>query len=473
MNIFNVGLSEYQREELVSNIHGILKSEFGSSIYNVWLKNINFVLMDEFEIVLSLPNEFIRDYVRREYLNGTSKKVENKIVWLRRGIREILLDFFPKLLSLELIVDNKFVDTKTEEEPKINKTVASISENDNLYNVGIDLNKNFTFENFVVGKSNKLAYETAKLLSLSPTTDNDLNPLFLYGSVGIGKTHLCQAIAWKMRENFPDKNIIYISAEKFMYLFVQSCKNQAINNFKKIFRNIDCLIVDDLQFIIGKETTQKEFFYTFETLTNENKQVILACDRSPTNLIGLDEKLKSRLNGGLIINIQDNDRELVVNIIKKKCEYLNLILDSDLVEYIADNVAADTRQLEGLLKRLQMNENIMGTKVTKEVIDGLLIDKVEVKNRITFDTILNEVCEYFSVSASDLKSEKRLKDLVLPRHIAMYLSKELLDKSYPSIAKFFNKKNHATILHACGKIKKTMEVDREISRCIDEIKNKL
>jgi chromosomal replication initiator protein len=319
-----------------------------------------------------------------------------------------------------------------------------------------------------------MAYESSKLLSISEKIDSELNPLFLYGAVGIGKTHLCQAMAWKIRENFPNKNTIYISAEKFMYLFVQSCRNQDINNFKKRFRNVDCLIIDDIQFIIGKETTQKEFFYTFETLTNENKQVVLACDRSPANLLGLDEKLKSRLNGGLIINIQNNSRELTRDIIKRKCEYLNLAIDADLVEYIADNVISDTRQLEGLLKRLQMNENIMGVKITREIVEEMLISNENmIKNKATLDGILDEVCKYFSVSSGDLRSSKRIGELVVPRHIAMYLCKELTNKSYPHIAEFFGKKNHATILYACNKIKEAIKADRGIHRCVDEIVDRL
>jgi chromosomal replication initiator protein len=481
MGVFNADLTDYQKDGLVSSVREALKSEFGNNIYNVWLKNIDFVVMGEFEIVLSLPNEFVRDYVRREYLNGVSKKMGGETVWLRKGIREVLLKLFPKLLSLDLIVKNRTddgndkrnIDDVKNKENKENK-VVSVSENDNLYNVGIDLNKNFTFENFVVGNSNKLAHETAKLLSVSGTVENSLNPLFLYGSVGIGKTHLCQAMAWKMREIFPNKNIIYISAEKFMYLFVQSCKNQDINSFKKKFRNVDCLIIDDLQFIIGKETTQKEFFYTFETLTNENKQVVLACDRSPTNLVGLDEKLKSRLNGGVIINIQNNDRELTGNIVRKKCECLNLTINADLMEYIADNMISDTRQLEGFLKRIQMNENIMGIKVTKDVVNDMLASSGDtVRSKATLDGVLDEVCKYFAIDINDLKSESRLRSLVVPRHIAMYLGKELTGKSYPEVARCFNKKNHAIVLYAHGKIKKKIENNNEIREYVEEIKNKI
>jgi chromosomal replication initiator protein len=315
-----------------------------------------------------------------------------------------------------------------------------------------------------------------RLLSGTDSVDNSQNPLFLYGSIGVGKTHLCQSLAWKLGENFPKKNIVYISAEKFMYLFVQSCKNQSIDSFKKRFRDVDCLIVDDLQFIIGKEVTQKEFFYTFETLVNENKLIVLACDRSPMTLSGLDEKLKSRLNGGLIVDIQDNNRELTLNIIKKKCERLNLTLTDELMEYVTDNLKVDTRQIEGFLKRLQINEKITGVKVMKGLIDELLDGgcRVDVKNKLTTNDVLEAVCDYFSVDADDLKSEKRLKNLVIPRHLAMYLAKKLTAKSYPDIAKSFNRKNHATVLHAYKKIEKFIKSENEdICKQVKELTLKL
>jgi chromosomal replication initiator protein len=462
-----------QKNVFVTEVRDSLKKEFGNNIYSIWLRDMNFVSMSEFEVVLSLPNDFVRDYVKREYLNGVSKKTKEGTIWLRKGIREVLLDFFPKLLSLELIVERESIDKI--EENNDNK-IVSVPPNEGLYSVGIDLNKNYTFENFVVGKSNKIAFETMKMLSESSGVDSGQNPLFLYGPVGIGKTHLCQSLAWKLKENFPKKNVVYISAEKFMYLFVQSCKNQSIDSFKRKFRDIDCLIVDDLQFIVGKEVTQKEFFYTFETLTNENKQVILACDRSPMTLTVLDEKLKSRLNGGLIVDIQDNERELTLNIIKKKCEHLNLMLPEDLIEYITNNLRVDTRQLEGFLKRLQINERIVGVKVTKELVDELLNNgcRANRQNKLTMDDILEVVCNYFSVNIDDVKSEKRLKTLVIPRHLAMYLAKELTTKSYPDIAKNFNRKNHATVLHACRKIGELIKSeDEDICRQVKEITAKL
>ncbi|MDR1499080.1 MAG: chromosomal replication initiator protein DnaA [Rickettsiales bacterium] len=475
--MFNNSFTDSQREDLISVINKKLNEEFGNNIYNVWMKDLHFVSIGEFEVVLSLPNEFIRDYVKREYLNGTSKKVKGEVVWLRKGLREDLLKFFPKLLSLELIVEHRSVEPTLElkSDPAITDNIVSISKDSNLYNVGIDLNKNYTFDNFVVGKSNKIACETMKSITMGNNVDGSLNSLFLYGSVGIGKTHLCQALAWKIKEVFPNKNTVYISAEKFMYLFVQSCKNQDINNFKKRFRNIDYLIIDDIQFIVGKDTTQKEFFYTFETLINENKQVVLACDRSPTNLVGLDDKLKSRLNGGLIINIQDNDRELTINIIKKKCEIFGLDLSEELIEHIANHLRTDTRQLEGFLKRLQMNENIMNIKTTRDIVEGFLNESLEIQKNesLTIDNIMNKVCEYFSLNISDLKSEKKLKELVVPRHIAMYLCKELTAKSYPDIAKKFNSKTHATVLYAVKKVEKLMETDMEIGGVVGRIRDEL
>ena len=466
-------------ETRIASVYKAFEKDFEADIYNVWIKNIKFVSANDLEVVLSCPNAFTKDWINREYLNGSFKLVNGEKKWLKKGIKDIVLEYFPKLMSLDLVVDKNFNKDfaekaineeahKAEEEHKI----VSFSENDNLYNIGTDLNKNYTFDNFVVGDSNRIAYEVAKSVA-DNDINSDYNPLFLYGSVGIGKTHLCQSIAWRMRENFKNKRIIYLSAEKFMYLFVQALQKQDVNTFKNNFRNVDCLIIDDIQFIVGKDNTQKEFFYTFETLANDGKQIVLACDKAPVNL-ELDEKLKSRLNGGMIIDIKDNDFNLRYEIFKKKCSEYKLNLSDDLLKFLANSIVTNTREMEGCLKRLQVNEHVMKIKTTRQVIENILSDNI-IKSQKTasIETIQKKVADYFSININDLKSEKRLKELVLPRHIAMYLAKTLTNKSYPDVAKKFSGKNHATVIHAVKKIESEMKTNFEINEIITNLTNKI
>jgi chromosomal replication initiator protein len=448
------------------------QNEFGNSIYRAWISNIKLLSLGEFEIIMSVPTTFIRDWIQREYFSGKFKKINGEDVCVKNGIRQILLKYFPKLMSFNIVVD-KDMSIQTTQNDNLN-VVESISENKNLYNVGVELNENYTFENFVVGQSNKLAYQVCKTIIDNDKIDLNINPLFLYGGVGIGKTHLCQAIAWKLKEKNNDKKIVYLTAEKFMFLFVQSLQNQDINNFKNKFRNIDVLIIDDIQFIIGKNKTQKEFFYTFETLINDNKLVIMACDRSPINMESLDEKLKSRIGGGLIVDIKEPDYQLRLDIVKKKSDDLGLDLMDDLKKFISEKITGSCREIEGCLKRLQINQDIMNIKITRNDIESILFDNIDKNQKLlTVNIIQEKVAEYFSISIKDLKSEKRLNSLITPRHIAMYLSKKLTNKSFPEIIKYFDGKSHATVMHAVKKIKKLLESDCEIAKIVEEINNAL
>lgn len=447
----------------------IFCNEFGEGIYYGWINNLNLVSVSEFEIIMSVPTVFIRDWILKEYFNGKFKNVNGNMVCIKKGIKQILVDIFPNLVSFQIIIDKNITVKETKE--NINN-VQSLSKNNNLYNIGIQLNDNYIFDNYVVGSSNKLAYQVAMNISTNTSVDLNTNPFFIYGNVGLGKTHLCQAMAWKMKETHPHKQIVYLSAEKFMYLFVQSLQEQDVNTFKNKFRNIDVLIIDDIQFIIGKEKTQKEFFYTFETLVNDNKQVILACDRSPLNLINLDEKLKSRINGGLVVDIKEPDYEFRLNLINKKASMLKLDLSKPLMSYMAEKIILNNREIEGCLKRLQINQDIMNIKISKEDIDNILHDNIISSQKcITINDIQDKISNYFNISIADLKSIKRLKELVIPRHIAMYFCKQLTTKSYPEIAKSFNGKNHATVIYAVKKIEELIEKDLEIANIIEEIKH--
>lgn len=459
-------------------VQAILEDNFGEEVYNAWLKKLQLVSFSEYEIIMSVPTNFIKDWINREYLSGLQKKVNGERIWVKKGILQILQEAYPKLNTVDIIVDKT---QKIEEIPVSNNVeiilenesnVESFSKNNNLYNIGTNLNVKYTFENFVVGESNKLAYSIAQSLVENENIDNYTNPLFLYGGVGLGKTHLCQAIAWEMKEKYPNKNIIYLSAEKFMYLFVQSLQNQDIATFKTRFRNVDVLIIDDIHFIAGKESTQKEFFQTFNTLIDENKQIILACDKSPLNLEKVDDQLKSRMSGGIVVDILEPDYELRLNLIKAKCKQIGLELASKIELFLAEKIVASGREIEGCIKKLAMHQKFIKTEITFDIVEKILSDSLNrVQKIITIDKIQEIVSEFFKISLADLKSEKRNKELVIPRHIAMYLSKKMTDKSFPDVAKKFGGKNHSTVIHAIKKVEELINLDLEISNNILKIKN--
>ena len=464
------------KQENWSDVCDKLYSQFGKGIYDAWLNNLSLVSLTQNEIVMSVPTAFIKDWILREYFNGKFKNINNTRTCIQKGIKQILLDTFPTLMSFQIIVDKNAIENNIDNkiEDTNNTTIKSISSNNNLYNIGIPLNNSYTFDNFVVGSSNKLAYQIAKNIATTNSIDLGTNPFFIYGGVGLGKTHLCQAMAWKIKETQPNKQVVYLSAEKFMFLFVQSLQEQDINTFKNRFRNIDVLIIDDIQFIVGKDKTQKEFFYTFETLINDNKQVVLACDKSPSNLIELDEKLKSRITGGLVVDIKEPDYQLRYDLITKKSKDLGLNINKDLIEYIAENIVSSGREIEGCLKRLQIHQDIMNIEITVDTINEILGDNISNnKKLITINDIQEKVSKYFDISLNDLKSDKRIKELVIPRHIAMYFSKKLTTKSFPEIAKCFNGKNHATVIHAVKKIEELLQTDLEINKFITEIDKQL
>ncbi len=461
--------STQEQTQKWNKVCGDLYNEFGRDIYNVWISNLDLVSLTEFEITMSVPTAFIRDWILREYFDGKFRNIDGEKICIKKGIKQVLLETFTKLVSFQIVVDR----SKSNEESSDSNTdnVKSISQNNNLHNIGIQLNENYTFENYVVGDSNRLAYHVAKNIATSDKINQNTNPLFMYGGVGLGKTHLCQSIAWKIKETQPNKRVVYLSAEKFMFLFVQSLQEQDINTFKNRLRNIDILIIDDIQFIVGKDKTQKEFLYTFETLVSENKQVVLACDKSPINLIELDEKLKSRINGGLVVDIKEPDYKLRLDIVKNKCQKLQLNLDEKLMEYIAEKIISNGREIEGCLKRLQLNQNVMNMTITKDDVNNILHDNIVDNQKIvTFDTIQKKVADYFKISITDLKSSKRIKELVMPRHIAMYLCRKLTEKSFPDVAKAFNCKNHATVVYAVNKINDNLQQDAELALNINNIR---
>lgn len=441
-------------------------AEFGEEIYNRWLTKLELVSALGNEVVMSVSSKFLRDWIKREYLNsgGLSGK----------GIAKIFADENPDFKKVSIIYSKEENHETNFENGGETGKIISISKYDNVFTLGIDLNPKFTFENFVVGKSNQLAYNMARVLA----GDNKLsfldeaNPLFLYGGVGLGKTHLAQAIAWYIKDNNKNSKIIYLTAERFMNQFVQSLRNKDIMEFKERIRAIDMLIIDDLQFITGKDGTQEELLYTLTSLVENNKKIVLVCDRSPGDLSDIDEKLKSRISGGFVVDFKCPDYETRLAILKAKAKSIasELEIDEKVLSLLASKINSNIRDLEGALKKMIANYMFTGEEINVENAKILLKDLFRTNhNDTTIDVIQKNVAKYFSVKLSDLKSTDRSRNIARPRQIAMYLAKNLTSKSLPDIGREFGGKNHATIIHAIKKVEELMFNDSAFAMDVKKI----
>jgi len=457
---------EFSKNDFWLNIKNVLQGEFGIEIYNSWLSKFNFVSFNNQNLVISVETQFIKEWISREFLNGQKRKINGQYVVLKKGIKEILLERL-NIKSVEIIVDK---NSKSEFIQESINNVHSISENGNVCNIGTELNQLYTFENFVIGESNKLAMSVAQSIINEENLGFDVNPFFIYGEVGLGKTHLMQAMAWEFKNKYKNKNVVYLSAEKFMYLFVQSLQNKDIETFKSKFRNVDVLLIDDLQFIAGKEGTQKEFFYTFNALLSDNKKIIMACDKAPVNMENIDNQLKSRMSSGIVVDILKPDYEMRYKIAKQKAEILGLKCNDEVYEFIATNIITTNRDVEGAIKKLLINQKFLNQEITIEVVQNVLKDNlIANKKSINIDAIQQKTADYFKITKAEILSDKRDRKFSLPRQIAFYLSKILTKKSFPEIGREFGNKNHATVIFACNKITKELEIDIEIAEAVDKI----
>ena len=461
---------ETKENNIWNDIQTIFHEEFGSEIYNSWLSKLNFVSYNLNSICLSVETSFIKEWITKEFLNGKKRKINGEYVWIKKGIKQLLLEKF-NIKTVEIIIDNSVKSQNINYEAD---NVVSISEHNNVYTIGTELNKLFTFENYVVGESNKLAYSVANSIINEETIGFDVNPLFLYSEVGLGKTHLIQAMAWELKEKYKNKNIVYLSAEKFMYLFVQSLQNKDINAFKEQFRNIDILLIDDIQFIAGKEGTQKEFFYTFNTLLSDNKKIILACNKAPDNMENIDNQLKSRMSSGIVVDINRPDYDMRFRLAKKKAEVLGLQCSDEIFEYIAKNITTTNRDIEGAIKKLLVHQKFINSNITIDIVKTILKDTLNANKKIiTIDKIQQKVADFYKITKTELLSDRRDRKFSLPRQIAFYLSKKITQKSFPEIGREFGNKNHATVIFAYNKIIKEVEKNTEILSNITEIEKLL
>ena len=436
-----------------------MKSKFGYEIYDSWLKKID--LVDELKnyILLSVSTRFIRDWITSRYLDQ---------------ILKIIKVFNKDISRIEFtIIENinvKKIETN-EQLSNDNEKVSFIKDSYLQYN-RIDPNKNF--ENFLLGKSNKLAFEAAKKVSEQIAY---YNPLYIYGGVGMGKTHLLNAIGLSLKEK---NKVMFISAERFMYQFVKSIKSNDMVKFKEYFRNTDIFLIDDIQFMNGKEAMQEEFFHTFNVLLEKGSQIIVSADRPPSKLTRIQERIKSRFSGGLVVDIQNADFELRYNIIKSKNEDLkihdpnNIKIDNEIINFISKEINTSIRELVGAFNRIVSFSRIYGKTPCMSEVKVILKDLLNLsENKVDIDNIQTIVCKYFKISKNEMLSPRRSRYLVRPRQTAIYLAKMLTSKSLPEIGRSFANRDHTTVIHSVKTIEKLRKDDNELNFSIDSLKNKI
>ena len=332
---------------------------------------------------------------------------------------------------------------------------------------GANLDARFTFDGFVVGKPNELAHAAAHRVAEGGPVS--FNPLFLYGGVGLGKTHLMHAVAWELQARAPEKRVLYVSAEQFMYRFVQSLREKQVMGFKEIFRSVDVLMVDDVQFIAGKDSTQDEFFHTFNALVDQNKQIIISADRSPGEIANLEERIRSRLQWGLVVDLHPADYELRLGILQQKVgyyarHYSGVVLADGVLEFLAHRITSNVRVLEGALTRLFAFASLVGREVTLDVAQECLADILRSSDRkVTVEEIQRKVADHYNVRLSDMIGPRRTRTIARPRQVAMYLAKHLTTRSLPEIGRRFGGRDHTTIMHGVRKIEELMAQDQQIA----------
>ncbi len=433
-----------------------LRHQFGSEIYESWLKKIIFEEKFTNHILVSVSTRFIRDWIVSRYLDqilGTIKKFNKEII------------------RVEFKIDNKIDIKQHNIENSSDAKVAFIKDSFLQYN-RIDQNK--SFKNFVIGESNKLAFEASKKVS---ENISHYNPFYLYSGVGMGKTHLLNAIGLQLKQ---DKKVTFISAERFMYQFVKSIKSNEMVKFKDNFRNTDVLIIDDIQFMNGKEAMQEEFFHTFNSLIDKGSQVILSADRPPNKLIKIQERIKSRFSGGLVVDIQSPEHDLRLRILKTKIEELNILyseklkLSDEILQFISNEIRNSIRELVGALNRVASFSRIYSRVPNLNEIKIILKDLLNTnETKISIDNIQTLVCKYFKISKNEMLSSRRSRYLVRPRQVAIYLSKILTTKSLPEIGREFSNRDHTTVIHSVKTIEKLKNDNNEISNGISYLKNQI
>ena len=455
INKHNVYISEEEKTLNWIDVQSAFKKTFGSEVYNSWLEKITLVKEYNDFLILGVPTRFFRDWIVSRYLDKILEQVKTFKLSLSR-------------IEFKIIEESR----QNQEILKI-EDISKVSEiKDSILNYN-RLNPNLNFNTFIRGNSNDIALSYSKKVCEQVAR---YNPLYICGGVGLGKTHLLNAIGLELQN---DNNVMFISAERFMYHFIKSIKKNDMVNFKDFFRKSSVFIIDDIQFISGKESLQEEFFHTFNSLMDKGSQIIISCDRSPMKLDRVQERIKSRLAGGLVVDIDIPDLELKVKIIKKKLEEIqnqfkeNITLNDEVINYIATESKTSIRELIGVLNRVVAFSRVHNKNLSINDCKSILKDVLNQIRVITVDKIQNVVSNYFSISLADMLSQRRSRPLARPRQIAMFLAKKMTSRSLPEIGRRFANRDHTTVIHAVKTITRLSEQDDEMRKNINQIKSLL
>lgn len=450
-----------QKENLWQSVLAQMQLEISNASFNTWFKNTNILDIRENHVVISVPNTFVRDWLHNKY---------------RKEILKIIRKINPQIKDLDYSINPTI---KTEE--KFQKKGKGENEESNINQMSFQelvvdyktgLNPKYTFQNFVIGPFNELAHAASFAVSQNP--GSLYNPLFIYSKTGLGKTHLLQAVGNKIQNELEEKNVLYIQAQKFISDIISSIRNNKMDDFKNRYKDIDVLIIDDIQFLSGKEKTQEEFFHTFNELYEKNKQIILSSDRPPSAINSLASRLRSRFEGGMITDIDYPDTETRAAILKIKASEKKLFIPDDVCYYITENVQRSIRELEGVLNKLiiqkQTKNNPINLEETKKLLKNINQSSV---NSFSFNKILKAVANFYEVNEKDIISPSRKREVVKSRQMVIYLLRQELNYSYPYIGKKIGGKDHTTIIHSFSKIKKDIQRNKEIEEELSYIRESL
>lgn len=474
-----------------------LRAEFGATAYRYWLEPVALIAVEAGVARLGAPTRAMRDWVTQHYLDRIQKfwHAENADVHFveinivsgvqanasgasaspvgksgnhagnHAGARAGQAKSGRAAAPAETL---SVPESRNEPMTTGRTAIASMSDD----GISAALDPRYTFDNFVLGKPNEFAYAAARRLAEAESVP--FNPLFLYGGVGLGKTHLMHAIAWHIRRTQPHRTVIYLSAEKFMYRFIRALRDKNTVDFKDQFRSVDVLMVDDVQFISGKDSTQEEFFHTFNALVDQGRQIIVSADKSPSDLEDIEERLRSRLGSGLVADIHATTYELRLGILEAKAERQGVELPQRVMEFLAHKITANVRELEGALNRVIAHSQLVGREIGLEMVQDVLHDVLRAsERRVSIEEIQKRVAEHFNIKVSDMHSARRARAVARPRQVAMYLSKQLTTHSLPEIGRKFGGRDHTTVMHAVRKIEELHGTDPSLSEDIDLLRRML
>jgi chromosomal replication initiator protein len=441
------------REELLKTV--------GRNNYTNWIEPLEFSELDDGVATFLVPTHFMGNWVSRNFGDQILKQIRTTGKPVTRLAFEV-----PSAMP-------KRAKTAAPKTPAAERVARTL----NGEVPGAPLDARFSFDTFVVGKPNELAHAAARRVAEGGPVS--FNPLFLYGGVGLGKTHLMHAIAWELQKSSPDLNVVYLSAEQFMYRFVQALRDKDMISFKQLFRSVDVLMIDDVQFIAGKDATQEEFFHTFNALVDQGKQIIISSDSPPTDIPGIEDRIVSRLQSGLVVDVHPTNYELRLGILQQKVEqysaqFKDIEISGGVLEFLAHRISTNVRVLEGALLRLFAFGALVGREITLELTQDCLSDILRASDKkITVEEIQRKVSDHFNIRLSDMIGPKRVRTFARPRQIAMYLSKQLTSRSLPEIGRRFGGRDHTTVMHGVRRIEELMQKDSQIADDLELLRRSL